>query len=107
MDNEYDMDNALNDALAHSLEGNALKLKDVVSGILDAKALDNINGMKIDVAQSIYGTTNAMDPNDPEDFELPDDEADYDSDQDIEDLFAELEDLTDDEVEETGDDSDV
>jgi hypothetical protein len=96
MDNE--MTDAMNDALAYSLEGNALKLQDVVSAMLNAKALEQIQSMKVDVAQSTYGAYDAQsdfDPNDPDDgWEVPDDE-DF-TDEDIEDLFAELEDLTDD-----------
>lgn len=99
MDDE--MTDAMNDALAHSLEGNVLKLQDVVNAMLDAKAIDAIQSMKVDVAQSTYSAHNAQedsDPNDPDDeWTVPEDDEDF-ADDDIEDLFAELEDLTDDQA---------
>lgn len=116
MDDENTMTDAMNDALAYSLEGNALKLQDVVSAMLDAKAIEQIQSMKVDVAQSVYGAHDAqsdLDPNDPEeeDWSVPEDDDDF-ADDDIEDLFAELEDLTDDQADEfdeteTEDDQDV
>lgn len=98
-------DDQLNDALAHSLEGNALKLQDVINGLLDAKAIEQISSMKVDVAQSVYGAYDAQsdtDPNDPEedDWSVPEDDDTYAED-DIDDLFAELEDLTDDQADDT------
>lgn len=103
MDDENTMTDAMNDALAYSLEGNPLKLQDVVNGLLDAKAIEQLQSMKVDVAQSVYSAHNAqsdVDPNDPEedDWTVPEDE-DF-ADDDIEDLFAELEDLTDDQADE-------
>lgn len=116
MDDENNMTDAMNDALAYSLEGNALKLQDVVNAMLDAKAIEQIQSMKVDVAQSVYGAYDAQseeDPNDPEedDWSVPEDDEDF-TDDDIEDLFAELEDLTDDQADEfdeteTEDDQDV
>lgn len=115
MDDENTMTDAMNDALAYSLEGNALKLQDVVNAMLDAKALEAINSYKVDVAQSVYGAHDAnaedFDPNDPEEDWTTGDDEDY-ADDDIEDLFAELEDLTDDQADdyeetETEDEQDV
>lgn len=102
MDNE-DLNDALADALAASLEGNALKLQDVINGVLDAKAIDSISSMKVDVAQSVYGNYahDDVDPNDTEEGS-DDDDIDFESEDDIEDLFAELEDLTDDSEDEDG-----
>lgn len=104
MDDENNMTDAMNDALAYSLEGNPLKLQDVVNAMLDAKAIEQIQSMKVDVAQSVYGSYDAqsdVDPNDPEedDWTVPEDDEDF-TDDDIEDLFAELEDLTDDQADE-------
>lgn len=114
MDDE-DMNDPMQDLLAHSLEGNALSVQDAVNSILSQKALDALAAMKVDVAQSIYGNYGSEDqevdmdmsvaeePEDlPEDepeeesteWEVPEDE-DAGLDSDLEDLFGELEDLTD------------
>jgi hypothetical protein len=103
MDDE--MTDAMNDALAYSLEGNSLKLQAVVNAMLDAKAIEQISSMKVDVAQSVYGAHNAnedADQADPEeeDWSVPEDDEDF-TDDDIEDLFAELEDLTDDQADDS------
>lgn len=108
MDDE-DMNDPMQDLLAHSLEGNALSVQDAVNSILSQKALDALSAMKVDVAQSIYGTYGSEDQeaemdlsgDDPEDepedessdWEIPEDE-DVGLDGDLEDLFGELEDLT-------------
>lgn len=112
MDDE-DMNDPMQDLLAHSLEGNALSVQDAVNSLLSQKALDALSAMKVDVAQSIYGNYGSedqeadmeMSADDPEDlpedepedettdWEIPEDE-DVGLDTDIEDLFGELEDLT-------------
>ena len=113
MDDE-DMNDPMQDLLANSLEGNALSVQDAVNSILSQKALDAISAMKVDVAQSIYGTYGSEDqeaemdlsgPEDPEDeaeddveddsddWEVPEDE-DLHLDTDFDELFGELEDLT-------------
>ena len=97
------MDDLMNSALAHSLEGNALGVKDVVDAILSAKALEALQSMKIDVAQSVYGSPeqaggeeDASEPEAEDDWEIPETDDSYsDDEQELEDLFAELEDLTD------------
>ena len=97
------MDDLMNNALAHSLEGNALGVKDVVDALLSAKALEALQSMKIDVAQSVYGSSERPDEDEVEteveaedDWELPEtDDSFDDQEQELEDLFAELEDLTD------------
>lgn len=99
-----DMQDQMNDLLAHSLEGNALGVKDVVDALLSAKAVEAMQAMKIDVAQSIYGTASDdqdVGPEDPlednsEESDWTDDDVEIESDdQELDDLFAELEDLTD------------
>lgn len=109
-----DDDSLMTNLVAHSLEGNALGVKDVVDTLLSGKALQAIQGMKIDVASSVYGSHNAIDENGPEDpeesddWEIPEDDDGLMNDQDIEDLFNELDDLTDQEETETDEDeSDV
>lgn len=108
MDDE-DMNDPMQDLLANSLEGNALSVQDAVNSILSQKALDAISAMKVDVAQSIYGTYGSEDqeaemdlsgPEDTEDeaeveddWEVPEDE-DLHLDTDFDELFGELEDLT-------------
>lgn len=112
MDDE-NMNDPMQDLLAHSLEGNALSVQDAVNSLLSQKALDALSAMKVDVAQSIYGNYGSedqeadmeMSADDPEDlpedepeddttdWEIPEDE-DVGLDTDIEDLFGELEDLT-------------
>lgn len=112
MDDEHD--DVMANLLAHSLEGNALGVKDAVDSLMTARAMDAIQSMKVDVAQSIYGNY-ASDEDGAEseeqgevDFEVTDDEY-LIGDDEVDDLFAELDDLTDQEPEEAqdGDDTDV
>lgn len=111
MDNEND--DAMTSLLAHSLEGNALGVKAAVDAMMNAKAMDAIQSMKIDVAQSIYGNYAGDDsedgPRDPDptesdevEYDIPEDD-DYLTDTD--ELFDELEDLTTEEepTEQSGD----
>lgn len=101
---EDDMNDRMNDLLAHSLEGNALGVKDAINDLLAARTLDAIQAMKVDVAQSIYGSPedeSNLPPNDldPE-FELPDEEeVDEFIDDNNDELFAELDQLVDSEDE--------
>lgn len=103
MDNEEN-EFGMNDLLTHSLEGNALAVQDAVNALLSQKALDALSAMKVDVAQSIYGTYGSAEQEaeieqgteeDGSDWEIPEDDAILDD--DIEGLFDELEELTDDE----------
>lgn len=119
MDNEDGVDSMTN-LIASSLEGNSLSVQDAVNSILSQKALDALSAMKVDVAQSIYGTYGseaqesemelAADPEDPDDdvevetdvededesdWEVPADDDFGLDDSELEDLFNELEDLTD------------
>ena len=96
MDDE--MNDPMLDVLANSLEGNALGVKDAINDILAAKAMEAIQAMKVDVAQSVYGATTGEDSDDlpltdldPE-LELPDDEAEVDEfmDANNDELFDEL-----------------
>lgn len=128
MDNEDGADNMTN-LIASSLEGNALSVQDAVNSILSQKALDALSAMKVDVAQSIYGTYGSeaqesememAGPEDPEDdvevetevededeseWEIPADDDFGLNDGELEDLFSELEDLTD--VDETDLEQDI
>jgi sugar phosphate isomerase/epimerase len=100
MDN--DNDDTMTSLLAHSLEGNALGVKAAVDSMMSARAMDAIQRMKIDVAQSIYGNyagddaedgSYELDPteSDEVEYDIPEDD-DYLTDTD--ELFDELEDLT-------------
>jgi hypothetical protein len=98
MDNEND--DAMTNLLAHSLEGNALGVKAAVDAMMSSRAMDAIQSMKIDVAQSIYGNYAGDDledgPRDPDPTESDEVEYDIPEDDDLnaDDLFAEIEDLT-------------
>lgn len=112
MDNE-DMNDPMNDLLASSLEGNALGVQAAVNDMLNQRALDALAAMKVDVAQSIYGTYGSeeqdseIDNSEPEEefeddsedevteWEIPEDEDLGLNDEDLNALFGELEDLTD------------
>lgn len=118
MDNEEGV-NDMDELLTKSLEGNSLGVQDAVNAILSQKALDALSAMKVDVAQSIYGTYGSEDQEadmeldgseeseleaeteieaeveDETDWEVPEDD-DIGS-EDLEDIFNELEDLTGDE----------
>ena len=118
MDNEDGADSMTN-LIASSLEGNSLSVQDAVNSILSQKALDALSALKVDVAQSIYGTYGSeaqesememAGPEDPEDdlevetevedeeesdWEVPADDDFGLNDSELEDLFNELEDLTD------------
>jgi hypothetical protein len=109
MDNE-EIENPMDELLANSLEGNSLAVQDAVNALMSQKALDALAAMKVDVAQSIYGTYGSeqqdadIDPMEPEaddetEWEVPDDTEIELDDQELEDLFDELEDLTDPEEE--------
>ena len=128
MDNEESVD-GMTDLIASSLEGNALSVQNAVNSILSQKALDALSSMRVDVAQSIYGNygseaqENEMELDDDSldsevdeieaaeddseeetEWEIPEDDDFGTSDDDLADLFNELEDLTD--FEETDTDSD-
>ena len=128
MDNEESVD-GMTDLIASSLEGNALSVQNAVNSILSQKALDALSSMRVDVAQSIYGNygseaqENEMELDDDSldsevdeieaaeddseeetEWEVPEDDDFGTSDDDLADLFNELEDLTD--FEETDTDSD-
>jgi hypothetical protein len=115
MDNE-DMNDPMHDLLASSLEGNALGVQAAVNDMLNQRTLDALAAMKVDVAQSIYGTygseeqeadmdmTAADEPEEVEDeseedevtdWEIPEDDDLGLNDEELDDLFNELEDLTD------------
>lgn len=120
MDNEESVDFA-SELIAHSLEGNALGVQDAVNAILSQKAMDAISAMKVDVAQSIYGTYGSEEqeaemeadgPEYPEDepeieadeddsteWEVPEDEDFGLDDEELDSLWNELEDLTGDQEE--------
>jgi hypothetical protein len=115
MDNE-EIENPMDELLAHSLEGNALAVQDAVNAVLSQKALDALAAMKVDVAQSIYGTYGSeqqdadIDPMEPEaddetEWEVPEDDVGLDD--ELEGIFDEIEDLTNDETEQedSGEDS--
>lgn len=126
MDNEDGVD-SMTDLIANSLEGNVLSVQDTVNAILSQKALDALSAMKVDVAQSIYGnygsesqesemdagveypeddTENELEGEAEEEseWEIPEDDDFGTDDSELDDLFNELEDLTD--FEETDTDSD-
>ena len=103
------MNDPMVDLLAQSLEGNALGVKDAINDLLTARAMDALQAMKVDVAQSIYGNTNGdedIPPEDP-DEEILDDEAEIDdfADSNADDLFAELDQLVDSDDEEESEES--
>lgn len=122
MDNE-EMNDPLQDLLASSLEGNALSVQDAVNAVLSQKALDALSAMKVDVAQSIYGTYGSEEqetemeldgPEEPEgeasdedaDWEIPEDDDFGLDDAELEDMFGELEDLTSDDSEQSDSEED-
>lgn len=98
-------DNNITDLLASSLEGNALGVKDAVNAMMNARALEALQAMKVDVAQSIYGNY-ASDEDageqaveteveaDIEDMDVPQDDDEF-IDSNADDLFAELDQLAD------------
>lgn len=93
-------DESIETLLTHSIEGNAVGVQDVVNSILAQKALDALSSMKVDVAQSIYGTYGSEDQDADIDPEL---ESDAEEDIEIEDL--ETDDLLDD-LEDAADEED-
>ena len=76
-------DDEMTDLLANSLEGNALGVKDAVNAMMNARALDALQSMKVDVAKSIYGTYASDDEGgeeaeaEIEDMEIPQDDDEF------------------------------
>lgn len=100
---EDDMNALVNDVLANSLEGNALGVQDAVNAMMNARALEALQAMKMDVAQSIYSgeEQSVEEPAEAEvEYEAPAEDDNEFIDSEAEDLFAELDQLTDDESEE-------
>ena len=98
-------DNNITDLLASSLEGNALGVKDAVNAMMNARALEALQAMKVDVAQSIYGNYASDEDGgeqavgteveaDIEDMDVPQDDDEF-IDSNADDLFAELDQLAD------------
>lgn len=104
-----DMNDRMSDVLAKSLEGNALGVKDAINDLMNARAMDALQAMKVDVAQSIYGTY-ANDEDADADPLIPDDVTDFvtqeDDDDFIDSLFSELDGLVNDSDDEGSEDSD-
>ena len=97
--------NNITDLLASSLEGNALGVKDAVNAMMNARALEALQAMKVDVAQSIYGNYASDEDGgeqaveteveaDIEDMDVPQDDDEF-IDSNADDLFAELDQLAD------------
>lgn len=95
---EDEMNDLINDVLANSLEGNALGVQDAVNAMMNAKALEALQALKVDVAQSIYGEGETAE--DETDFDIPETDDNEFIDSTADDLFAELEQISDDESEE-------
>lgn len=91
------MNDLINDVLANSLEGNALGVQDAVNAMMNARALEALQALKVDVAQSIYGEGETAE--DETDFDIPETDDEF-IDSTADDLFAELEQISDDESEE-------
>lgn len=95
-DNKYNIDDIIN----YSAEEKPLNVKSAVDDIMLQKVHDEIEAKKIEVAKSIFGGT-PSDADDEADFEdaFDDDDDDDDgfeiSDEDLEDLFNDLDDLAD------------
>lgn len=91
------MNDVLNDVLANSLEGNALGVQDAINAMMNAKALEAIQGLKVDVAQSVYGggEEQGSEESDEAEYEVPAEDDDEFIDSNADDLFAELDQLAD------------
>jgi hypothetical protein len=110
-DEMTDSNDFMTDLLANSLEGNALGVKDAVNAMMNARALDALQSMKVDVAKSIYGTYASDEEGgegteaEIEDMEIPQDDDEF-IDSNADDLFAELDQLADSEEEDFEQDED-
>lgn len=115
-DEMTDSNDFMTDLLANSLEGNALGVKDAVNAMMNARALDALQSMKVDVAQSVYGNYASDDEGgeeavedeseaDIEDMDIPQDDDEF-IDSNADDLFAELDQLADSEEEDFEQDED-
>ena len=108
-----DMNDRMSDVLAKSLEGNALGVKDAINDLMNARAMDALQAMKVDVAQSIYGTyandeDADADPLSPDDatYFVTQEDDEVVGDDDIDSLFSELDGLVNDSDDEGSEDSD-
>lgn len=80
------------DLIYHAFEQQPTKFSDVFSDIIDQKAIERIDALKIEVAQSMYGDDedDVQEPSEPEDVENIADDIEDLSDEEIDSALADL-----------------